>query len=320
MLLLAKKHIGSGLGSISESREARPSILVAAVVVGQRRRQQSAATPHPPFQHKHSSTNMAEAQAEPVYVAMWTHKGGEKKTTSSLSLAYALAHRGYHVLVVDGDEQCDLTHLGFGNEIDDKFDGVTMKFVNRTRPVLDENNQVVGQEPVVRSLFGAVHPLIYSGGVGRLSPIEPEPLLRAGPKHGRIDVVLGNRRTGSLNTKIAQAYAQWQSLPILRNYPGAPFRAIEACARKVNADFVIIDLAPNAGPLNASLLMQSDDWISPTGFTSLSCEALASQTDRVAYRAEDLEGGVPAAFTLADDDMSWTELAKQWVQRTKGDP
>ena len=263
---------------------------------------------------------MAEAQADPVFIAMWTHKGGEKKTTSSLSLAYALAHRGKNVLVVDGDEQCDATHLCYGNKIDDDYDGVTMKFVNRTRPVLDENNQVVGEEPVVRSLFGAVHPLIYSGGVGRLSPIEPEPLLRAGPQHGRIDVVLGNRRTGSLNTKIAQAYAQWQSLPILRNYPGAPFRAIEACARKVNADFVIIDLAPNAGPLNASLLMQSNFWISPTGFMSLSCEALASQTDRVAYRAEDLEGGIPAAFTLADDDMSWTELAKQWVQRTKGVP
>ncbi len=42
------------------------------------------------------------------------NKGGVAKTTSVVNLAYALANKGYKILVVDTDPQCNSTSWVFG--------------------------------------------------------------------------------------------------------------------------------------------------------------------------------------------------------------
>jgi hypothetical protein len=42
-------------------------------------------------------------------IALYNHKGGVGKTTSTLNLGWKLASRGHKVLLVDADPQCNLT-------------------------------------------------------------------------------------------------------------------------------------------------------------------------------------------------------------------
>src|SRR5258706_14973247 len=43
------------------------------------------------------------------------NKGGVAKTTSAVNLSYALADKGYKVLVIDTDPQCNTTYSLLGN-------------------------------------------------------------------------------------------------------------------------------------------------------------------------------------------------------------
>jgi chromosome partitioning protein len=45
------------------------------------------------------------------------NKGGVAKTTSTVDLAYAIADKGYKVLVVDTDPQCNSTYSLLGSEL-----------------------------------------------------------------------------------------------------------------------------------------------------------------------------------------------------------
>lgn len=49
-------------------------------------------------------------------IAIFNHKGGVSKTTTSFNLGYALVRNGKKVLLVDIDSQCNLTlyAMGFG--------------------------------------------------------------------------------------------------------------------------------------------------------------------------------------------------------------
>src|SRR5439155_21998360 len=57
-------------------------------------------------------------------IAMFNHKGGVSKTTTTFHLGWMLASRGHRALLVDGDPQCNLSGLilGFRGETDfEKF-------------------------------------------------------------------------------------------------------------------------------------------------------------------------------------------------------
>ena len=93
----------------------------------------------------------------------------------------------------------------------------------------------------MRTIFDATYPL-FGPAQGQLVTPTPENKLPAQNGWGKIDVILGHHRTGTLNIKIAQAYSQFAALPFLLNYPGAPFKAIEQCAVANNSQIVLLDL------------------------------------------------------------------------------
>ncbi|MCL1857050.1 MAG: ParA family protein, partial [Kiritimatiellaeota bacterium] len=47
-------------------------------------------------------------------IAMFNHKGGVSKTTTTFHLGWKLARLGQRVLMVDADPQCNLTGLTLG--------------------------------------------------------------------------------------------------------------------------------------------------------------------------------------------------------------
>ena len=55
-----------------------------------------------------------------IQVALFNHKGGVSKTTTSFNLGWILAEQGHRVVLVDADPQCNLSGLvmGFRGESD----------------------------------------------------------------------------------------------------------------------------------------------------------------------------------------------------------
>jgi cellulose biosynthesis protein BcsQ len=57
---------------------------------------------------------------------LFNHKGGVSKTTTSYNLGWMLASKGYRVLLVDADPQCNLSGLVLGDVFESYyFDDVT---------------------------------------------------------------------------------------------------------------------------------------------------------------------------------------------------
>ena len=47
-------------------------------------------------------------------IAIFNHKGGVSKTTTSFNLGFGLVRKGKKVLLVDTDSQCNLTYVLWG--------------------------------------------------------------------------------------------------------------------------------------------------------------------------------------------------------------
>ena len=49
-------------------------------------------------------------------IAIFNHKGGVSKTTTSFNLGWSISKLGKRVLLVDADSQCNLTMYSLGKE------------------------------------------------------------------------------------------------------------------------------------------------------------------------------------------------------------
>lgn len=54
-------------------------------------------------------------------IAVFNHKGGVSKTTTSFHLGWAIAKAGKRVILVDSDSQCNLTLFAVGPQKYDEF-------------------------------------------------------------------------------------------------------------------------------------------------------------------------------------------------------
>ena len=54
-------------------------------------------------------------------IAIFNHKGGVSKTTTTFNLGWKLANMGKRVLLVDADSQCNLTQYALGIDEFEKY-------------------------------------------------------------------------------------------------------------------------------------------------------------------------------------------------------
>ena len=150
-------------------------------------------------------------------IAIFNHKGGVGKTTTTFHLGWMLASKGKRVIMVDADPQCNLTGWVLNKEEFESFyrnpnndnlkNGLTPAFESQPKPIEATHCQVVKG---VEGLF----------------------LL---PGHLRLFL------EHELILEIAQELSS--NLYTLRNIPGAPSYLLSETAEKYQADYLLIDIS-----------------------------------------------------------------------------
>ncbi|MEH2164234.1 MAG: AAA family ATPase [Nostoc sp.] len=186
-------------------------------------------------------------------IALFNHKGGVSKTTTTFNLGWMLASKGKRVILVDTDPQCNLTGIALKEETED--DEARIENIYNTR-----SNIKTGLAPAFESQPRAIEAV-------DCIPIEGQEGLFLLPGHvgfAEYEVTLG----------IAQELSG--SIQTLKNLPGAISDILEKTAKKFNADYILIDMSPSLGAINQNLLMTSDYFLVPTTADFFSVMAIDS--------------------------------------------
>ena len=192
-----------------------------------------------------------------IQIALFNHKGGVGKTTTTFNLGWMLAEKGKKVIIVDCDPQCNLTGMVLGFKDGEDFDSLYPCDEDRVRNIRD------GLKPAFESRPVLIEPV-------DCMPIKRQPNMLLLPGHiglAEYEVTLGisQELSGSLRT--------------LQNLPGAMHYLLSKTAKRYNADYVLVDMSPSLGPINQNLLMTSDCFIVPMFpdyFSAMATVSLAS--------------------------------------------
>lgn len=186
-------------------------------------------------------------------IALFNHKGGVSKTTTTFNLGWMLASKGKKVILVDTDPQCNLTGMVLGFSANQDLE------------------EVYSRKQDIKS--------------GLAPAFESQPrLIRAVeciPVEGQNGLFLLPGHIGLAENEVTLGIAQELSgsIQTLQNLPGSIYYLLEKTAEKFSADYVLIDMSPSLSSINQNLLMTSDFFILPTVpdfFSVMAIDSLAS--------------------------------------------
>ncbi|MBD2625692.1 ParA family protein [Trichormus variabilis] len=171
-------------------------------------------------------------------IALFNHKGGVSKTTTTFNLGWMLASKGKRVIIVDADPQCNLTGMVLGFSTKQELEEL-YKTGQNIKDCLS---------PAFKSL-----PKLIEG-------------VDCVPVKGREGLFILPGHIGFAEYEVDLGIAQNLSGAIqsLQNVPGSICFLLEKTAEKFKADYILIDLSPSLGAINQNLVMTSNYLIIPT--------------------------------------------------------
>ena len=235
-------------------------------------------------------------------IALFNHKGGVGKTTTTFNLGWMLAEKGKKVIIADCDPQCNLTGMVLGFKDAESFelmyasDGIT-NIRDGLAPAFESRPTLI--EPVdCQSIDGQPNMHLLPGHIGL----------------AEYEVTLG----------IAQALSG--SLLTLQNLPGSLHHLFTKTAEKYDADFILVDMSPSLGPINQNLLTTSDYFIVPMFpdyFSAMATDSLAKilpKWSAWAKYAKTLDLLKNAIYPFPDKHPKFLGTIIQNYRVRKGDP
>lgn len=192
-------------------------------------------------------------------LSFFNNKGGVGKTTLSTNVAYNLALKGYRVLYVDCDPQCNATQLLL-NEMQTKeiYDGVS-------------DPEVALRQSLSKTVYGLFIPLREG---------EPEidadiPVFRS--ERFQVDVMAGHPSLSQIEDVMSSA---WQTA---LSRETASFRRVHWAGQLITAmddadryDIIMFDVGPSLGPFNRTVLLGCDAFVTPTATDLFSYHAFGN--------------------------------------------
>jgi cellulose biosynthesis protein BcsQ len=204
-------------------------------------------------------------------IALFNHKGGVSKTTTSFNLAWKMAERGHRVVVADTDPQCNLTGLVLGFKGPSELETFYIEHPDR--------NIHAGLAPAFES---------------RPVPITAVDCVEVKDRPGML-LLPGNIRLSEYETTLGIAQELSGSIQALQNLPGSIAHLLDVTASAHDAEYVVIDMSPGLGAINQNLLATSNFFIVPTApdfFSVMAIDSLARvvpRWHRWALQAAELE-------------------------------
>lgn len=182
-------------------------------------------------------------------VAIFNHKGGVGKTTLTFNIAAALGKMGKRVLLVDSDPQCNLTSYLVADDVVDDL--------------LDNSDKASG-----RTIWSVLKPISEATG-----DIKTIPLYELSERN--LFLLPGDIRLSEYESDLGEFWAQCLQRKI-KGFTGttALSRFVDRISKKHKIDFVFYDSGPNIGPLNRSILLDCDYFITPVACDLFSLRAL----------------------------------------------
>lgn len=180
-------------------------------------------------------------------IAVFNHKGGVAKTTTTFNLGSAIARKGKKVLLVDTDSQCNLTLYSMGYE----------KYEN----YCEEGNQ--------NNIYGCLIPAYKS---------QPR-LVEAADCYvieNNLFLLPGNLDFTENEVQLGIAMQLSNALGSMENLPGALNYLIDKTCMKYGIDYVLFDMNPSLSAINQDIVISSDYFIVPTSPDFFSIMAIRS--------------------------------------------
>jgi cellulose biosynthesis protein BcsQ len=188
-------------------------------------------------------------------VALFNHKGGVSKTTTTFNLGWMLAEKGHRVVMIDTDPQCNLTGLVLDYDSSLEFDTFYAEHPNA-------------------NIKDALAPAFES---------QPRPIqaIECVEVRGRAGLFLvpGHVNLSEYEVTLGIAQELSGSIQTLKNLPGAFHYFVGKIAEAQEADYVLVDMSPSLGAMNQNFLMTSDFFLIPTApdyFSVMAIESLSA--------------------------------------------
>lgn len=183
-------------------------------------------------------------------ISLFNHKGGVSKTTTTYNLGWMLARQGKKVILVDADPQCNLTGLILGDNFDDYY--------------LNNPNDNL------------------KNGIAPAFEATPVPLASINcfqiPENRNLYLIPGHIALSEYEVPLSISHQLSNTIPTLKNLPGALNSFIELVANKYNADYILIDMNPSLSSINQNLFCISDYFLVPASPDYFSVMAINSLT------------------------------------------
>jgi len=225
--------------------------------------------------------------------AFFNNKGGVGKTTSIANLGDRLGAMGYTVVVVDLDPQCNMTQYFLS---DDDWEDLYLdsgKSANET-------------------IWNFVRPVSQSRSI---QDVVAEPIsLREG--RFNFSLVPGHPFVSRLDDALAESWGKLRLAKvggIESTFWGETLLATLE-QQVAGLDYVLFDLGPSLGPLNRSVLLASDSFISPVSPDLFSLYSF----DNLRTWFKSLKSALRGALTFLDDDVENNTNARWYKQVTSG--
>ena len=167
-------------------------------------------------------------------IAFFNNKGGVGKTTFTFHLGYALEQIGKRVLFVDLDPQCNLNaHICSENIIEEAWG--------------EQGN----------SLYKAIEPIVT--GAGDVKTVTPYHV----PGRG-IWIFIGDLLLSDFEGELSNAWTQILAAQE-RGFrvTSSLLRMVKEFGESNQIDYILVDLGPNLGSLNRSVILSCDNFIIP---------------------------------------------------------
>lgn len=192
-------------------------------------------------------------------LSLFNNKGGVGKTTLSTNIAHDFAERGYRVLYVDCDPQCNATQL--------------MLTEDQTAEIYasDEDPEVALRHSLSHSVYGLFIPLREG------EPTIDTDIHVVRSERFQVDVLAGHPSLSQIEDVMSNA---WQSA---LSRETAAFRRVHWAGQLATAledqdkyDIVFFDVGPSLGPFNRTVLLGCDAFVTPTATDLFSFHAFGN--------------------------------------------